>query len=139
MSEGRRHSSSRGARCAMLVLDKPSGTTSHDVVRAVRKIAEEPSVGHTGTLDPFASGVLVLCLGVATRLAEYFLGHDKRYLATIELGVETTTYDRDGEIAARHPVDVTPSQLESALASFRGRIEQTPPAWSALRVEGKRA
>ncbi len=139
MSEARTITTPSGERFAVLVIDKETGITSHDIVRAVRKIADEPRAGHTGTLDPFASGVLVICLGVATRLSEYFLGHDKRYLATIEFGVETETYDRDGAITKRQPVEFTRDRLSSALDAFRGTIEQVPPAWSALRVEGKRA
>lgn len=123
----------------LLILDKPTGPTSHDVVDRIRRISGLRRVGHTGTLDPMASGVLVLCLGRATRLAEYFGGHDKRYKAVVRLGIETETYDAAGKVVNSLPVTVGREAIESALASFRGRIMQRPPAYSAIRIAGRRA
>jgi len=123
----------------LLIVDKPIGPTSHDVVDRVRKLCGLRRVGHTGTLDPLASGVLVLCLGRATRLAEYLTGHGKRYLAGVRLGIETDTYDAGGEITERRPVESDRTSIEAALARFRGRILQRPPAYSAIRHLGRRA
>lgn len=122
----------------ILVVDKPSGWTSHDVVARMRRLTKIKRIGHTGTLDPMATGVLVLCLGQATRLVEYLTGHDKRYQATIRLGVETDTHDADGRLTARQPVDVSEVALRSALAAFVGEIEQVPPMFSALKRDGKK-
>jgi tRNA pseudouridine55 synthase len=122
----------------ILVIDKPGGWTSHDVVARVRRLTKIKRIGHTGTLDPMATGVLVLCLGQATRLVEYLTGHDKRYQATIRLGVETDTHDAEGQINARQPVDVSEVALRSALAAFVGEIEQVPPMFSALKRDGKK-
>jgi tRNA pseudouridine55 synthase len=122
----------------LLVIDKPGGWTSHDVVARVRRLTKIRRVGHTGTLDPMATGVLVLCLGQATRLVEYLTGHDKRYQATIRLGVETDTHDAEGQITARQPVDVSAVALQLALAAFVGEIEQVPPMFSALKRDGKK-
>jgi tRNA pseudouridine55 synthase len=122
-----------------LVVDKPGGLTSHDVVARVRRAAGRRSrVGHAGTLDPMATGVLVLALGVATRLLEYATGQDKRYRAELTLGVETDTYDADGRVVAERTADVSAAELERALAPLRGQIEQRPPAFSAVQVGGRR-
>ena len=121
----------------LLCIDKPSGDTSHDVVNAVRRQAKIRRVGHAGTLDPLATGLLVVCLGRATRLLEYLVGQPKRYLATVELGRETDTYDAEGEITAEAPVDVTQEQLSAALDDFRGTISQLAPAYSAVKVGGQ--
>jgi tRNA pseudouridine55 synthase len=122
-----------------LVVDKPSGWTSHDVVEKLRRAAPRGSkVGHAGTLDPMATGVLVVCFGAATRLAEWATADDKRYVAEVTLGVETDTYDADGTVLAERPVDVTREQVEVALATLRGRIEQVPPAYSAIKVGGQK-
>lgn len=126
-------------RCEILIVDKPAGMTSHDVVHEVRRIVDDRRVGHTGTLDPFATGVLVLCVGIATRLVEYMLVHDKRYLARVRLGETTDTYDRTGAVLQERPVEVERDRVASALAEFRGQIQQKPPPYSAIRVEGKRA
>lgn len=123
----------------LFVVDKPSGPTSHDVVDALRRVTRERRIGHTGTLDPMASGVLVLCFGVATRLAEHLLADEKRYLATVRFGTTTDTYDRTGRIVATAPVAFSREDLERALAAFRGRIEQRPPSFSAVRIDGERA
>ena len=123
----------------LLIVDKPVGPTSHDVVDRIRRLSGLRRVGHTGTLDPMASGVLVLCLGWTTRLSEYYTGHDKRYRAGIRLGIETDTYDAAGEILESRPVTADQESITAALAQFRGRTLQRPPAYSAVRKEGKRA
>ena len=121
----------------VLNVDKPAGWTSHDVVGRVRRLAGLRQVGHAGTLDPMATGVLVLCLGRATRLLEYLTGQPKSYLAEVTLGATTDTYDAEGEIVDRRPVPVlTHEQLDVALGAFRGEIMQQPPAYSALKRDG---
>lgn len=123
-----------------LLVDKPSGVTSHDVVASVRRFARERQCGHTGTLDPLATGLLVICLGKATRLARFASGASKSYLATVRFGFSTDTYDRTGEAAGAR-TDRCPEreELESALAAFRGVQEQRPPPFSAKRIGGKRS
>jgi tRNA pseudouridine55 synthase len=111
--------------------------TSHDVVNQVRRIGGLRRVGHAGTLDPLATGVLLICLGRATRLVEYLTGQPKTYLATIRLGQTTNTYDAEGEITAEKPVTVTPEEIETALSSFRGVISQLPPMFSAVKQGGR--
>lgn len=96
-------------------------------------------MGHTGTLDPLASGVLIICLGTATRISEYLLHADKRYTAVIRLGQTTATYDSGSRVIDQQPVDLTAEQIDAALAQFRGTITQTPPNYSAVQVAGKRA
>jgi tRNA pseudouridine55 synthase len=123
----------------LLVVNKPSGKSSHGVVYAVRKLTGEKRVGHAGTLDPLATGVLVVCLGQAVRVSEYLISHDKKYRARVRLGVETDTYDAMGEIVARREVDVAPSDIATALQSFIGKIAQIPPAHSAIQRDGVRA
>ncbi|HEX8939250.1 MAG TPA: tRNA pseudouridine(55) synthase TruB [Candidatus Limnocylindrales bacterium] len=123
----------------VLVLAKPSGPTSHDVVALVRRLAATKRVGHGGTLDPFAAGVLPVFLGRATRLVEYHMADGKAYRAAVCFGARSTTDDLEGELA---PVDATPpdrAAVEAALVPFRGRILQRPPAFSALKVSGRRA
>lgn len=124
---------------ALLVVDKPAGPTSHDVVQLVRHSTGVKKVGHTGTLDPAATGVLVLCLGKATRLSEFLTGSDKTYEATIRFGQRTTTYDSLGDVVADSGRTPERGDIERALEAFRGEIEQVPPAYSAVRVAGKRA
>ena len=124
----------------ILLIDKPAGWTSHDVVAKARGITGQRRIGHTGTLDPMATGLLVLCLGQATRLVEYLTGHGKRYTGTIQLGRTTTTDDAEGETLAETPVPAfSAAQLEAHVARFRGLILQRPPAFSALKIQGKRA
>jgi tRNA pseudouridine55 synthase len=125
-------------RDGILIIDKPSGLTSHDVVNRVRRATKIRQVGHAGTLDPMATGVLVVCLGQATRISEYLLGHDKAYRATIRLGVETNTYDADGEISATHEVDVDRAGVELALAQFVGEVQQIPPMYAAIKRDGQK-
>jgi|Deesub1362A_J573_1020465.scaffolds.fasta_scaffold10308_2 tRNA pseudouridine55 synthase len=121
----------------LLIIDKDAGWTSHDVVARVRRLIGQRRVGHAGTLDPMATGVLVLCLGRATRLAEYLQGHRKRYQATIRLGEVTDTYDLEGEVIERHPVpSLSEEELTSHLRAFQGTITQRPPAYSAVKVDG---
>lgn len=111
--------------------------TSHDVVQRVRRWGGQRRIGHTGTLDPAASGVLVLCLGAATRLVEYYQGHDKQYLAEVAFGFATDTYDLLGRVTARAPAAFTRAALEAAVATFRGAGVQTPPVYSALKQGGE--
>lgn len=117
-------------------VDKPAGMTSHDVVAVIRKISGESRVGHAGTLDPMATGVLLICIGQATRVVEYLTDHDKKYHARIRLGVETDTYDATGTLVAETQVSVTVEQVEEALTGFTGRISQHPPAYSAIKQNG---
>ncbi|MGB8645172.1 MAG: tRNA pseudouridine(55) synthase TruB [Anaerolineae bacterium] len=123
----------------LLVVNKPSGMSSHGVVSVVRKITGEKRVGHSGTLDPMATGVLVLCLGHAVRVSEYLIDHDKTYRARVRLGVETDTYDATGEVVATRAVQVTPDAVTTALYAFVGKIAQKPPAHSAVQRDGVRA
>jgi tRNA pseudouridine55 synthase len=123
----------------VLVVDKPPGPTSHDVVDRVRRALGTRRAGHTGTLDPFASGVLSVCVGKATRLARFLAGGDKVYQATIRLGFATTTDDLRGEpIGAVRPVDVDREAIERAGRALTGSLRQVPPAYSARRVGGRR-
>lgn len=129
-----------GAPEGGLAIDKPAGLTSHDVVAAVRRALGQPRVGHTGTLDPLATGVLLLLLGRATRLAQYLSTADKTYLATIAFGQATSTYDAAGApVGPASPDAVDAAALDAALAGFSGRFEQVPPAVSAKKVQGTRA
>ncbi len=123
----------------LLVVDKPAGMTSHDVVDRVRRLSGQRRVGHAGTLDPLATGVLVLGLGRATRVLEYLIGHDKRYLATIRLGITTDTYDAEGRVVSQHEGSwPLREDVERVLARFRGEIEQRPPPFSAIKQGGER-
>jgi tRNA pseudouridine55 synthase len=127
---------SRQQISGILNIDKPVGITSHDVVARVRQISGQRRVGHAGTLDPSATGVLVVCLGQATRVAEYLMASDKVYRAQIRLGVSTDTHDAAGEVTATAEVDVREEEVRDALASFVGTIQQLPPMYSALKREG---
>ncbi len=121
----------------ILNLDKPSGLTSHDVVAQVRAVAGQRRVGHAGTLDPLASGVLLVCLGRATRLVEYLMDSTKVYRARIRLGMTTDTYDATGTVLQERPVEVDRATVETALARFRGPVLQVPPMYSALKRDGQ--
>lgn len=123
----------------VLVVAKPAGPTSHDVVALVRRLAATRRIGHGGTLDPFASGVLPLFLGGATRLVEYHLADDKRYRATICFGATSTTDDLDGELAPVDGAAPTRDDAVAALGAFLGPQLQRPPAYSAIQVGGRRA
>jgi len=120
----------------ILNIDKPAGMTSHDVVDRVRRISGQRRVGHAGTLDPAATGVLIVCLGQATRVAEYLMASDKVYRAQIRLGMSTDTHDAEGQVTATAEVDVREEGVRRALASFVGSIQQVPPMYSALKREG---
>jgi tRNA pseudouridine55 synthase len=123
----------------LLILDKPSGMTSHDVVAAVRKRLRTREVGHTGTLDPMATGVLPLVVGEATKLAPYLAADDKEYEGELELGVQTDTLDAEGEVTARAPSEhVTADALREAFGVLTGPIQQVPPMFSALKRDGRR-
>ena len=121
----------------ILLLDKPVGPTSHDAVARVRRAAGLRRVGHAGTLDPLADGLLVLGLGPAARFLEYLVGLDKTYETTVRLGQATTTYDAEGEVTAEHPVSVSAAQLTAALDAFRGPIRQRVPSHSAVKRDGR--
>lgn len=130
----------KNAISGVLVVDKPVGMTSHDVVEAIRRGTGIRRAGHTGTLDPRASGVLVILIGPAVRLSEYVSASDKRYQAIIRLGSTTDTFDADGKfVQASQPVNVTEEQFEKILKNFEGEIEQVPPPYSAVKVGGRRA
>jgi tRNA pseudouridine55 synthase len=124
----------------ILLIDKAAGWTSHDVVAKARRLAGQRRIGHTGTLDPMATGLLVLCLGRATRLAEYMTAHDKRYEGVIRLGVRTETDDAEGAVLTEAPVPpLDHGRLRELEAQFTGALQQRPPAYSAIKVGGERA
>jgi tRNA pseudouridine55 synthase len=123
----------------VLVIDKPVGLTSHDVVQIVRRGTNIRRAGHTGTLDPRASGVLVVLLGPAVRLSEYVSASDKRYQAIVRLGESTDTYDGEGQILSVSPVDISEEHFKEVLSHYVGEIEQVPPPYSAVKVQGKKA
>lgn len=123
----------------VLVIDKPVGPTSHDVVARARRALGTPKVGHTGTLDPLASGVLPLVVGRATRLARFLSASVKEYEATVAFGRATDTYDAAGETTSESAERPSASDVEAALAAFRGTFAQTPPAFSAKKIDGERA
>lgn len=123
----------------VLAIDKPPGPTSHDMVAVARRVLGERRIGHCGTLDPAATGVLVLAVGQATRLVQYLSSGRKHYEATVRFGRTTNTYDAAGEVTGESDARPTREALEAALAGFRGAILQTPPVFSAKRVGGHRA
>jgi len=129
----------KNAISGVLVVDKPVGMTSHDVVQVIRRGTNIRRAGHTGTLDPRASGVLVVLIGPAVRLSEYVAASDKRYQAVIMLGTTTDTYDADGKTLSSSPVNVTEEQFDTELQKFVGQIEQVPPPYSAIKVQGHKA
>ena len=129
----------RGGLDGVLVVAKPSGPTSHDVVGLVRRLSSTRRVGHGGTLDPFAAGVLPVFLGRATRLVEYHLSGTKRYRATICFGESSTTDDIDGQRTTIDGPALTRDRVEDGMAAFRGPVRQVPPDFSAVQVEGRRA
>ncbi len=121
------------------MVDKPTGVTSHDVVQELRRILGTKRVGHTGTLDPGASGVLLACVGKGTRVAQFLTGYDKEYRAVIRLGATTDTYDGEGEIKeTKEECQVSSERIIDAINSFRGEIWQLPPLHSAIKYKGKR-
>jgi len=122
----------------VLNIYKPKGYTSHDIVNKVRRIAGMKKVGHTGTLDPMAEGVLPVCLGKATRIAEYLTGEEKEYIAEVTLGAETDTLDADGEVIKECPIpELREALLQEAFKKFIGDLVQIPPMYSAIKKEGK--
>lgn len=123
-----------------IIVDKPEGWTSHDVVSKFRRVARAKKVGHLGTLDPIATGVLPLVIGSATRLARFYLGGDKTYECVVRFGWATNTYDRGGEpVSEKKPVHLDADELEGLLEGFRGVFLQAPPPVSAKKIQGKRA
>lgn len=124
----------------VLVVDKPVGLTSHDVVQIIRRGTGIRRAGHTGTLDPRASGVLVILIGPAVRLSEFVSASDKRYQATIRLGTSTDTYDAEGTVLSTQPVeDISENKFNEILQTFVGEIVQVPPPYSAVKVKGRKA
>jgi tRNA pseudouridine55 synthase len=123
----------------LVVVDKPAGLTSHDVVARLRRLAGTRRVGHAGTLDPMATGVLVVGVERATKLLTYLVGAGKEYLATVRLGVSTVTDDAEGEVTGRRPAAVDPAGLAAAIGALTGDILQVPSAVSAIKVDGRRA
>lgn len=129
--------SSRRLLDGILILDKALGLSSNQALQSARRLYNAEKAGHTGTLDPLATGLLPLCFGEATKFSAELLEADKRYIAIIQLGVTTTTADAEGAILERRPVAAERDAVEAALASFLGEIEQTPPMYSALKREGR--
>jgi tRNA pseudouridine55 synthase len=123
----------------LVLIDKPAGCTSHDVVNRWRRLADTKRVGHLGTLDPMATGVLALLTGTATRLAQFYGGNDKTYLAEITLGMVSDSYDIEGEVTATGASLPGNSEIYRALESFQGRFQQVPPPVSAKKIHGTRA
>ncbi len=122
---------------SVLIIDKPAGLTSHDVVNRARRILGERSIGHLGTLDPMATGVLPLVTGNLTRLAQFYTGSEKTYEGTIRFGFATDTYDAEGDATTGpQPVNLRAEQIEATAARFRGIIQQTPPPFSAKKING---
>src|SRR4051812_36770137 len=138
---GPRENDGASAPSGILLVDKPEGITSHGVVARARRAYGTRKVGHAGTLDPMATGLLVLGLGPSTRLLTYFVGLDKVYLATIRLGLATTTDDREGEPIgeAADATGVTAERVAAGIAALTGPIEQVPSSVSAIKVDGKRS
>jgi len=121
----------------VLLLDKPIGLSSNDALQKAKRMYRAEKAGHTGTLDPLATGLLPLCFGAATKFSQISLDADKRYLATLKLGIKTTTADAEGEVLETRAVNVTRAQMEAACAQFTGPIQQVPPMHSALKRDGK--
>ncbi|MGI5935616.1 MAG: tRNA pseudouridine(55) synthase TruB [Oscillospiraceae bacterium] len=122
----------------ILLIDKPQGWTSHDVVAKLRGLLGQRRIGHSGTLDPMATGLLVVFLGRATRAVEFAEAQEKEYIAGLRLGLVTDTQDITGKVLERHVADVSPQELESVLDNFRGDLMQLPPMYSAVKIGGKR-
>jgi tRNA pseudouridine55 synthase len=139
-SEDEEQESIKSVVSGVLVVDKPIGLTSHDIVQIIRRGTGIRRAGHTGTLDPRASGVLVILIGPAVRLSEYVAASDKRYQATIHLGSSSDTYDSEGTITQSVPVEhITEEGFNEILQTFVGEIEQVPPPYSAVKVKGRHA
>jgi tRNA pseudouridine55 synthase len=127
----------RRAVHGVLLLDKPLGLSSNEALQKAKRLYRAEKAGHTGTLDPLATGLLPLCFGAATKFSQISLDADKRYLATLKLGVTTTTADAEGDVIETRDVNVTRAQMEAACAQFTGLIHQVPPMHSALKRDGK--
>lgn len=124
----------------IIIIDKPKGYTSHDVVNVVRKNLKTTKVGHTGTLDPNATGVLPVLIGKATKISKYLIEHDKTYIAELTLGKKSSTGDIEGEIIEEKEVpNLSEEQIKNTLASFLGKQMQTPPIYSSIKINGKKA
>ncbi|HOJ27476.1 MAG TPA: tRNA pseudouridine(55) synthase TruB [Spirochaetota bacterium] len=124
----------------VLLIDKPSGYTSFDIIHRIRKTLKVKKCGHAGTLDKFASGLLIVCLGWATRLVPFVMGMDKRYIATMQLGVATDTHDSEGQVISKSNIQCTVEDIQSCLQTyFTGEIMQVPPDYSAIKINGKRS
>lgn len=121
----------------VLLLDKPQGMTSNDALQKVKRIFNAKKAGHTGALDPLATGMLPICFGEATKFSQYLLDSDKRYRVIAKLGQRTDTSDADGQVICTKPVNVTQTQIDEALSHFRGDILQVPTMFSALKYQGK--
>jgi len=128
------------SRGALLLIDKPPGLTSHDVVERARRATGVKKIGHTGTLDPMATGLLILCCGRAARLQGFLTGLPKSYAGTIALGRSTTTYDAEGDTLAEHAggISISDEELERAASHFRGQFPQSPPPYSAKKIGGRK-
>ncbi|WP_034917239.1 tRNA pseudouridine(55) synthase TruB [Erwinia sp. 9145] len=122
----------------VLLLDKPAGLSSNDALQKVKRLYNANRAGHTGALDPLATGMLPICLGEATKFSQYLLDSDKRYRVIARLGERTNTSDADGQIISARPVNVTQAQLDAALESFRGETQQVPSMYSALKYQGRK-
>lgn len=121
----------------VLLLDKPAGFTSNDALQKAKRLLNACKAGHTGSLDPIATGLLPLCFGDATRLSQFLLDADKRYWTVFRLGVSTSTYDTEGEVLQTRPVNVTTADVERVLPRFTGEIKQVPPMYSAIKIGGQ--
>jgi len=129
-----------GFNNAIILLDKPEGKTSFDLISAVKRITGIKKIGHSGTLDKFATGLMVVCTGKATRLTQFFLEDDKRYTGRIKLGIETDTYDITGNVISEKPYSSLDwSKVAETFSRFKGKLVQIPPKYSALKIDGKRA
>ncbi|CAM2936749.1 tRNA pseudouridine(55) synthase TruB [Hathewaya histolytica] len=122
----------------IIIIDKPKGITSFGVVNKLKKITGLKKIGHTGTLDPLATGVLPICIGKATKAVNYLIKDDKEYIAQIKLGETTDTYDKEGKIELIRPINSSVQDIIKVLNSFKGNILQTPPKYSALKLNGKK-
>jgi tRNA pseudouridine55 synthase len=122
----------------VLLLDKPQGASSNDVLQKVKRIYNANRAGHTGALDPLATGMLPICLGEATKFSQYLLDSDKRYRVIAKLGQRTDTSDADGQVVEERPLTFSDEQLAAALDSFRGETQQVPSMYSALKYQGKK-
>lgn len=128
----------KGYMNGIIVVNKPLGKTSHDIVYFMRRLTGIKKIGHTGTLDPMASGVLPICIGSATKAADMLTLSDKRYTAELALGMTTDTQDAEGEVLTECAVNLTADEITDAIKSFEGDIEQVPPMYSAVKKDGKK-